>query len=191
MGLMALPWLSKGWRARPCCVRASTLLAVVTSVLYTLVYALFGQQLVNLFTDLEEVRQIAYDHLPWLIASPLISVWCFQFDGIFIGAQRTRDMRNMMVLSFAIYIAVLYGALPLWGNHAIWAALLAFFMVIRFPEWTGWWDSKAVVAGLGLVIFAPGLSAMMQLKASADANFLLVTLFFLIWGADVGAYFAG
>jgi len=67
--------------------------------------------------------------LPWIIASPFISVWCFQLDGIFIGAQRTRDMRNMMLIAFTAYLVVLYGGLASWGNHAIWAAMMVFFAV--------------------------------------------------------------
>jgi multidrug resistance protein, MATE family len=120
-------------------VKASTVLAVATAGLYTAGFALWGHALINMFTDLPEVRSIAYDYLPWLIASPILSVWCFQLDGIFIGAQRTRDMRNMMVIAVAAFLVVLYGGISLWGNHAIWAALMTFFIMrgltlaIRYP----------------------------------------------------------
>jgi len=138
-GLAGAAFGAKDRAALQRAVKASTVLAVVTAGLYTLVYALWGHALINMFTDLPEVRTIAYDYLPWLIASPILSVWCFQLDGIFIGAQRTRDMRNMMLIAVASFLAVLYGGLDLWGNHAIWAALITFFIMrgltlaIRYP----------------------------------------------------------
>ena len=63
--------------------------------------------------------------LPWLVLSPIVSVWSFMLDGVFIGATRTRDMRNAMLVSFVVYIAALAALLPL-GNHGLWAALMVF-----------------------------------------------------------------
>ena len=60
------------------------------------------------------------------------------FDGVFIGATRSRDMRNMMVLSFLLYFAAVYVLLP-YGNHGLWAALMIFFgargitLGLRYP----------------------------------------------------------
>jgi len=132
MAVEGLAGAAFGARDRPAlqrAVKASTVLALVTAGLYTALYGFGGYALINMFTDLPDVRAIAYDYLPWIIASPFISVWCFQFDGIFIGAQRTRDMRNMMLIAFGAYLAVLYGGLASWGNHAIWAAMMVFFAV--------------------------------------------------------------
>lgn len=94
---------------------------------FFLSYALAGQFLINLLTDLPLVRQTAYEYLPWLIISPLISVWCFVLDGIFIGATKAQEMCNSMLIStFLIF-------LPAWlifselGNHGLWLALTIFF----------------------------------------------------------------
>ena len=60
-------------------------------------------------------------------------------DGIFIGATRTGDMRNMMLVSFAVYVASVAVLLPLMGNHGLWAALLICFVArgvtlgLRYP----------------------------------------------------------
>jgi len=138
-GLAGAAFGAKDRRALHRAVKVSTVLALVTAGLYTILYGLGGYALINLFTDLAEVREIAYTYLPWIIASPFISVWCFQLDGIFIGAQRTRDMRNMMIIAFVIFLAVLYGGLEAWGNHAIWGSLIAFFalrgitLAARYP----------------------------------------------------------
>jgi MATE family multidrug resistance protein len=51
------------------------------------------------------------------------------FDGIFIGATRTRDMRNMMALSFAGYVVLVLLLMPPFGNHGLWAALIGMFVL--------------------------------------------------------------
>jgi multidrug resistance protein, MATE family len=61
--------------------------------------------------------------------SPLLGVACFQLDGIFVGATQTRDMRNMMIVSFAAFIAAWWLFTPLWGNHGLWLALDLFLAV--------------------------------------------------------------
>ena len=59
-------------------------------------------------------------------ATPLLGVLAFQMDGVFIGATWSRDMRNMMLLSLAIYIAAYYTLFPLMGNHGLWLSLEIF-----------------------------------------------------------------
>ena len=56
-----------------------------------------------LLTSIESVRATAMEYLPWMVVSPLLSVWSFAFDGIFVGATRAREMRNTMLLSLALF----------------------------------------------------------------------------------------
>jgi MATE family multidrug resistance protein len=77
-------------------------------------------------TGIPEVRTTAAEYLPWLIIAPIISVWSFQLDGIFIGTTRAVAMRNAMLLSLIIFLAAVWLLLPLWGNHGLWAALMIF-----------------------------------------------------------------
>lgn len=111
-------------------VRVTTQWAAVTALVYVLVYALAGDFLIALLTDMEEIKATARRYLPWLVASPLISVWCYQLDGIFIGATQSRDMRNAMILSFAVFVAAVALLQPRLGNHGLWLALMV-FMVAR------------------------------------------------------------
>lgn len=111
-------------------VRVTTQWAAVTALVFALAYALLGDFLIALLTDMEEIKATARRYLPWLIASPVISVWCFQLDGIFIGATQSRDMRNAMILSFAVFVAAVALLQPLLGNHGLWLALMI-FMVAR------------------------------------------------------------
>ncbi|MFN3293190.1 MAG: MATE family efflux transporter, partial [Gemmobacter sp.] len=83
-----------------------------------------GPVLIDLMATSPEVRAAARLYLPWLAIGPLIAVASYMFDGIFIGATLTREMRNTMVLSVGVYALALLVAVPQLGNHGLWAALM-------------------------------------------------------------------
>ncbi|MEJ2127760.1 MAG: MATE family efflux transporter [Woeseiaceae bacterium] len=91
-----------------------------------LLYLTFGPLMIRMLTDLDDVRETAIRYLPWLILSPLVSVWSFLYDGVYVGATRAREMRDIMLFSS---IAVF---LPAWfllqglGNHGLWLAFTLF-----------------------------------------------------------------
>ena len=89
---------------------------------------LFGPSVIDLMTTSEEVRREARVYLPWMIWAPVLGLACWMLDGIFIGATRTADMRNMMVISSAVYAVAVWGLVPAFGNHGLWAALLISFV---------------------------------------------------------------
>jgi MATE family multidrug resistance protein len=100
--------------------------SLVFALGFTLAYIVAGPVIVRILTDLPEVRDTAMVYLPWLAASPLISVWCFLYDGVYIGMTRARQMRNIMVFSsLAVFIPVWY-LTQTFGNHGLWFALMAF-----------------------------------------------------------------
>ena len=117
---------AKDRRAFAGAVRTSTIWALILAILFAGVLALAGPAIVALFSDIEAVREKALVFLPWMIASPLISVWAFQLDGIFIGATRTAAMRNAMLVSVASYVAAVWLLVPWQGNHGLWLALMLF-----------------------------------------------------------------
>ena len=102
--------------------RMTTWWAAGVALLTTLFLAAFGTSLIDLLTVEPAVRSLAREFLPWAMMAPLIGVWCFQLDGIFIGATRSADMRNAMLVSAAIFLAAWYLLTP-FGNHGLWAAL--------------------------------------------------------------------
>lgn len=105
-------------------VRVSTVWAALTAAVYTVVFAVAGTAIVGLVTTLPEVRATAAEYLPWAVLSPLVSVWAFQLDGVFIGATRGRVMRNAMLAAFAGYLAALAVFVPMWGNHGLWFSFM-------------------------------------------------------------------
>ncbi len=104
--------------------------ALITAGLFSLIYLFFGDNFINALTNIPNVRQTAGQYLVWVIVLPIISIWSFQFDGIFIGATAGKAMRNGMVISTAVYIASLFFFLPMWGNHGLWLSY-SVFLIIR------------------------------------------------------------
>ena len=89
-------------------------------------FALLGPLLIDVMARDPAVQAAARAFLPWVVAGTLISLACYMLDGIFIGATATREMRNAMLASLAVYGAVLLPLLPLMGNHGLWAAFMIF-----------------------------------------------------------------
>ena len=102
------------------------------------VFALFGPSLIDIMTASADVRRIARDYLPFVIFAPLLGVFAFAFDGVYIGATWARDMRNLMLLSLAIFLGA-WLALRSFGNAGLWGALLVHYAArggleaLRYP----------------------------------------------------------
>lgn len=93
---------------------------------FSIAYAIGGPYLVAILTDLPDVRDAAIRYLPWMIISPLVSVWSFLYDGVYVGATRAREMRNIMLFSaFAVFLPAWY-LLQSFGNHGLWLAFMLF-----------------------------------------------------------------
>lgn len=108
----------------------TSLWAAVTALLAAALFWIFGEAIINLFTNIDTVIASALQYLPWMIVAPLLSVWSFQLDGIFIGTGHTREMRNAMIFSLLTYLLVLQLTIPWLGNHGLFLGL-AFFMLMR------------------------------------------------------------
>ncbi len=111
-------------------VEVGALWSLFTALVFTLLYVLAGEFIIRQLTDIESVRSTAIIYLPWMRLSPLISVWSFLLDGIFIGATRGREMRNsMLIASFLVFLPGWY-LLQGYGNHGLWLAFML-FMIVR------------------------------------------------------------
>lgn len=97
-------------------------------VLLSAVFWVAGPALIDLMTTAPDVRAAARDFLPWMAIAPVLGFLPWMLDGIFIGATRTADMRNMMVVSAAIYALAAAMLSANFGNHGLWAALIISFI---------------------------------------------------------------
>lgn len=110
-------------------VIATTKGAAVLAVLMTVLFFAAGTLFIDLMTSIETVRDVARDYLPWAAAIPLVAVWSFQLDGVFIGATRGAEMRNGMLIALASFVAAAWPLTGLFGNHGLWAAYCLFLLV--------------------------------------------------------------
>ncbi|WP_100638893.1 MATE family efflux transporter [Marinobacter salexigens] len=98
------------------------------SLLLTILFVAGGRSLIALLTGIEEVRTTAWQYLPWLWLLPFASVWGFLFDGVFIGATRTRDMQNTMLFSALVVFVPVWWLTTGWGNHGLWFSLICLML---------------------------------------------------------------
>jgi hypothetical protein len=109
------------------------------AIVVAILFALFGAKLIDVMTASEDVRRAARDYLVFVALSPLLSVFAFAFDGVYIGATWARDMRNLMLTSLAIFLGTWF-ALRSFGNAGLWAAQLAHYaargglQALRYPS---------------------------------------------------------
>jgi MATE family multidrug resistance protein len=107
-------------------VKVTALWSALGAIGFALVYWGAGAWIIERLTDQSAVRTAAETYLPWAALSPVISVWGFLLDGVFIGATRTRELMKAMVVSLAVFVAASWALLALHGNHGLWIALLIF-----------------------------------------------------------------
>ncbi|MGJ8627667.1 MAG: MATE family efflux transporter [Sulfitobacter sp.] len=108
-------------------------------ILMTIAFAAGGGAIIDLMAKAPDVQDVARSYLPYMIAAPLAGCAAWMLDGIFIGATRSRDMRNMMAISFVVYVVAALILVPSMGNHGLWLSLLISFVVrgitlgVRYP----------------------------------------------------------
>ncbi|ATJ81276.1 MATE family efflux transporter [Halomonas beimenensis] len=127
-------------------VRGAARFSLATAGAAALAFALGGELLIAALTDLPAVRDTAGHYLPWMVAMPLIAVWSYLLDGVFIGATAIREMRNSIFLALAAYLPT-WWLTQGWGNHGLWLAftlftavrsgvLIAYYLGYRRGRWS-------------------------------------------------------
>jgi MATE family multidrug resistance protein len=99
-----------------------------SGVILGLGFWLVGPWLIDLMTTAPEVRAEARHYLPWIVAAPLMGALAWAYDGIYIGALLTQEMRRLMLIAAAAYVVAIGVFWPL-GNHGLWAAMMILFAV--------------------------------------------------------------
>jgi len=107
-------------------VKVNLFWAALGALGFSAVYWGTGSWIIARLTDQPAVRAAAQTFLPWAALSPLVSVWGFLLDGVFIGATRTRELMQAMAVSLIIFLAASWALVGPFGNHGLWVALLIF-----------------------------------------------------------------
>jgi MATE family multidrug resistance protein len=111
-------------------LKASSISAFTVAAAISLLYLVFGRNIIAVFTNQEAIRTLAARFLPWLIVLPMVAVWSFLLDGAFIGATRAQELRDSMLISFLGFLGLAVVLTNRFGNHGLWCAMLA-FMALR------------------------------------------------------------
>lgn len=120
---------ARRWSAFGTVVKVCARLALLTALIACLLFWAGGAWLIGQLTDIEEVRVTACRYLPWVMALPLIAVWGYLFDGVFIGATDAKAMRDTVILSVMAYLTCWWFTQG-FSNHGLWASFTV-FMTLR------------------------------------------------------------
>ena len=121
----------RDWSAFAATVKAAARFSFWTALAASLAFALGGNTLIALLTGLPDVRATAAVYLPWMVVMPLLAVWSYLLDGVFIGTTAVREMRNSIFIGLAVYLPAwwLSQQFGAWHNHGLWLAFTLFTLV--------------------------------------------------------------
>ena len=111
-------------------LKNSFILSSITGFVISIIYFLFNDFAINLMSDIEEVKKLSSSFIIWLIILPFIASFCYQFDGIFIGASQTQELRNAMIFSVFFYLVISIVLTKYYSNTGVWISL-CLFMILR------------------------------------------------------------
>ena len=111
-------------------VKNSFILSSLTGFFISIVYFFINESVINLMSDIEEIRKLSLSYVIWLILLPFIASFCYQFDGIFIGSSQTKELRNAMIFSVSCYLLISIILTKYLFNTGVWISL-CLFMIIR------------------------------------------------------------
>ena len=110
-------------------VKNSIQLSFFTALIISIFYLIFFKKIINIITDIDILRFISYKHAIWIIIIPPVASFCYQLDGIFIGASQTQDMRNAMIVAVVFFIFISTYLTKYFDNHGLWLSLLLFTLL--------------------------------------------------------------
>ena len=108
-------------------IKNSFILSATTGLLISIIYLLGKSYLISIMTDLPDIKSLSFSYSYWIVIIPFVSSFCYQFDGIFVGASQTKELRNAMIVSVSIYIVCSLFLVDILGNSGLWISLSIFF----------------------------------------------------------------
>ena len=111
-------------------VKNSFILSSISGLIISIIFFFTNNLVINLMSDIDEIRKLSSSYVVWLIILPVISSFCYQFDGIFIGASQTKELRNAMIFSVFSYLLISILLIKFLFNTGIWVSL-CIFVILR------------------------------------------------------------
>jgi len=118
----------------------ASLWAVALGVGLAITFWVMGPWIISVMSTDDGVQHTARSYLVYMVLSPIFGVLPWMLDGVFIGASRARDMRNMMAISLVVYLGAVVVLVPMFGNQGLWLSMLISFaargltLATRYPS---------------------------------------------------------
>ncbi len=110
-------------------IKNSFILSATTGLLISIIYLLGKSYFISIMTDLPDIKSLSFSYSYWIVIIPFVSSFCYQFDGIFVGASQTKELRNAMIVSVSIYIVCAIFLADTFSNTGLWISLCIFFVL--------------------------------------------------------------
>ncbi|MBP1630568.1 MAG: family efflux transporter [Bacteroidetes bacterium] len=112
------------------------------SVFFMIGYTFFGQNILRLLTNKEDIILASRDSFYWTLIIPLTGFLAFLYDGILIGLTASSIMRNVMFIASATFFIVYFSLSGILGNSALW---LGFILYLSIRSFLSWYFSKKLI----------------------------------------------
>tara|TARA_B110000116_G_scaffold261005_1_gene264705 strand:+ start:106 stop:645 length:540 start_codon:yes stop_codon:yes gene_type:complete len=110
-------------------IKNSFILSASTGLLISLIYFFGKDYFISWMTNISNVKTISLSYSYWVVIIPFISSFCYQFDGIFVGASQTKELRNAMIISVFIFIISSFFLIKNLNNLGLWISFSIFIIV--------------------------------------------------------------
>ena len=110
-------------------IKNSFILSASTGLFISIIYVLGKNHFISIMTDLPDIKSLSFSYSYWIVIIPFVSSFCYQFDGIFVGASQTKELRNAMIVSVSIYIVCAIFLADTFSNTGLWISLCIFFIL--------------------------------------------------------------
>ncbi|MDR0604653.1 MAG: MATE family efflux transporter [Bacteroidales bacterium] len=117
------------------CIRLIFRWGLGLSILFVLLYAFVGENLLWILTNDVSIIKEASLFYWWVLFIPVVGYAAFLWDGIFVGATASKTMRNAMLISTSLFFIVYYSLAEWIGNNALWLALILFLATRGLIQW--------------------------------------------------------
>ena len=108
-------------------IKNSFILSAATGLLISIIYFFGKNHFISIMTDLPDIKNLSLSHSYWVVLIPFLSSFCYQIDGIFIGASQTKELRNAMIVSVTLYVVCAIFLANTFSNTGLWISLCIFF----------------------------------------------------------------
>ena len=95
-------------------------------ILFTIAYGLFFEQILSILTDKDAIKVMAKEYQIWVVLIPVCGVSAFLWDGIFIGATASKQMRNSMLVAAGTFFCLYWLFNSHFTNNSLWIMFLSY-----------------------------------------------------------------